>query len=205
MNGNIDHHLQRWGRGLAAWGKPILVRIAHEMNGDWYPWSIGVDRNTTAEYRAAFRRMRTIIKGEGAHQASFVWSPNVLSEGTRGFMDCYPGDDVVDYVGLDGYNWGDTPGHQWQSVRTLFPRSLSLLRQVAPTRPVLITEVGCANGSTAEDKSRWISDFFSFLEQHQSVLGFVWFQTDKERDWRINSTPASTQAFRDGLANWIRS
>jgi hypothetical protein len=32
------------------------------------------------------------------------------------------------------------------------------------------------------------------------LAGFVWFQLDKETDWRIDSSRSSTTAFRDGLA-----
>ncbi|MDH3052446.1 glycosyl hydrolase [Gordonia alkanivorans] len=202
-DGTIDADLRRWGEQLTDWGRPVYLRFAQEMNGAWYPWSIGVDRNTPAEYRAAFRRVRTIIEGRGASNVSFTWSPNVITEGTRDFTDCYPGDDVVDYLGLDGYNWGQSPGHHWQSADKLFRGSLESLTRLSPGRPILVTEVGCVEGSSPDMKARWIKDFFRIIERYPDVLGFLWFQMDKERDWRFNSTPASTKSFRDELARWI--
>ncbi|TYQ10697.1 UNVERIFIED_ORG: Beta-mannanase [Gordonia westfalica J30] len=172
------------------------------MNGTWYPWSIGVNGNTATDYRAAWSRVHSIISHE-APEVRFVWAPNAMTEGTGDFTDCYPGDDVVDYLGLDGYNWGQSSGHQWQSAQMLFSESLDALNRVSPDRPVIITEVGCADGGTPNLKAQWIADFFSVIESHPAVSSFVWFQMDKERDWRFNSTPASTKSFRDGLTDWI--
>lgn len=202
--GQHDSDLGRWAADLGSWGQPLLLRFAQEMNGTWYPWSVGVNGNTAAEYRTAWVRMHRIVSAQ-APNVEFVWAPNVLTEGARDFSDCYPGDRLVDYLGLDGYNWGDTPGHQWQSPEKLFSASVTALRRVSPRLPIVLTEVGCADGADPDQKARWINEFFDIVMGNPDVTGFLWFQTDKERDWRINSTPASMQAFRDGLANWIRS
>ncbi|WP_280985333.1 glycoside hydrolase family 26 protein [Gordonia namibiensis] len=201
-SGQHDADLERWALQLAAWERPALLRFAQEMNGTWYPWSIGVGGNTPQQYRDAWSRMHAII-ADKAPNVRFVWAPNTITEGTRDFVDCYPGDDVVDYLGLDGYNWGQSPGHQWQSVDKLFLKSLDVLGQVSTRRPILITEVGCADGATPDLKAKWITDFFDLIEDRANVAGFLWFQMDKERDWRFNSTPASTRSFRAGLARWM--
>lgn len=198
--GQHDPDLSRWGTQLSAWPYPILLRFAQEMNGTWYPWSIGVNGNTSEDYRAAWSRMHSVISGQ-APEVRFVWAPNAITEGTRDFTDCYPGAEVVDYLGLDGYNWGPIPGHQWQSAAKLFSNSLEALGRLR--QPILISEVGCADGPTPSLKAQWITDFFAIIESHPAVAGFVWFQMDKERDWRFNSTSASTTSFRNGLDHWI--
>ncbi|ASR01950.1 Endoglucanase H precursor [Gordonia rubripertincta] len=200
--GQHDSDLFRWGAQLGALPYPVLLRFAQEMNGTWYPWSIGTSQNTPQDYRAAWLRMHSIIS-EHAPNVHFVWAPNAITEGTRGFTDCYPGDDVVDYLGLDGYNWGQSPGHQWQSAHKLFSTSLEELSKLSSNRPTLITEVGCADGNTPDLKAEWISDFFRVIGSAPNVLGFVWFQMDKERDWRFNSSLASTESFRNGLELWM--
>ncbi|WP_249356549.1 MULTISPECIES: glycosyl hydrolase [unclassified Gordonia (in: high G+C Gram-positive bacteria)] len=202
--GQHDSDLQRWAAELDSWGHAVLLRFAQEMNGTWYPWSVGLYGNTAAEYRAAWVRMHRIVSAQ-APNVEFVWAPNVLTEGSRDFADCYPGDRFVDHLGLDGYNWGDTPGHQWQSPEKLFSASVAALRRLSATLPIVLTEVGCAGGADPGQKARWISEFFDVVMGNPDVTGFMWFQTDKERDWRINSSPTSTQAFRDGLSKWISS
>src|SRR5262249_38307566 len=37
-DGTWDAYIDRWGAAAAAFGKPILVAFAPEMNGDWFPW-----------------------------------------------------------------------------------------------------------------------------------------------------------------------
>ncbi|ROZ98781.1 glycoside hydrolase family 26 protein [Gordonia sp. OPL2] len=197
--GAFDADLHRWGAELGAWGRPVLLRFAQEMNGTWYPWSIGVNGNTAADYRATWKRMRAGIRSAGAANVEFVWAPNVVTEGTTAFVDAYPGADQVDRVALDGYNWGAAPGHHWQSPADLFSASLATLRDLDSTHPILITEVASADGPSPEDKAGWIRDFLTIVDAEPRLEGFLWFQTDKERDWRFNSTQVSLAAFRDGV------
>ena len=41
-------------------GKPLFVRFAHEMNGNWYPWGRGVDGNTPRDFRKPEARRRSL-------------------------------------------------------------------------------------------------------------------------------------------------
>lgn len=202
VEGRHDIDLARWADQLGSWGHAIFVRFAQEMNGTWYPWSIGVNQNTASEYRAAWSRMHAIVH-EKARNVRFVWAPNAVTEGTSDFVDCYPESGTVDYLGVDGYNWGASPGHSWQSAEKLFARSIATLERLNDRLPILVTEAGCADGDTPEHKAQWIKDFFAVMENSQRVEGFLWFQTDKERDWRFNSTVASAEAFRGSLRGWI--
>ncbi|WP_247602462.1 glycosyl hydrolase [Gordonia rubripertincta] len=199
--GQHDAALHRWAGQLSSWKHPVLLRFAQEMNGSWYPWSVGVSGNSAAEYRAAWQRMYAIISS-AASNVSFVWAPNAITEGTTDFTNCFPGHEFVDYLGLDGYNWGTIPGHQWQSADKLFSHSVAALDRLTPNLPILVTEVGCAEGNQPGLKAQWIREFFTVIETSERVSGFVWFQMDKERDWRFNSSSASTAAFRESLSQW---
>jgi hypothetical protein len=42
-------------QGMAAYGKPVLLRFAHEMhNQPSYSWAVGVNGNTASDYLAAW-------------------------------------------------------------------------------------------------------------------------------------------------------
>jgi hypothetical protein len=41
---------------------------------------------------------------------------------------------------------------------------------------------------------------FSTVARDPRIEGLVWFNINKETDWRINSSPAALAAFRGGLA-----
>ena len=110
-----------FAEGAGAWKKPVFIRFAHEMNGSWYPWSEWIDRNqnmvrdadeetgfTAAKYRQVFRNVALMFR-KYAPNAAMVWCPNsgLLGGGQRDvFRPFYPGDDVVDWVGLDIYERG---------------------------------------------------------------------------------------------------
>ncbi len=50
------------------------------MNGNWYPWSVGVNQNTAEQYRAAWTRMHSIVSEQAPH-VRFVWAPpNAITE-----------------------------------------------------------------------------------------------------------------------------
>ena len=39
LAGQWDGYIDRWADGAKAVGKPILVSLCNEMNGNWFPWS----------------------------------------------------------------------------------------------------------------------------------------------------------------------
>jgi hypothetical protein len=67
------------------------------------------------------------------------------------------------------------------------------------TKPVLIAEVGSAEAGG--DKAAWITAFFAMVEANPSIGGFVWFNIQKETDWRIQSSSSAQRAFATEVAD----
>jgi beta-mannanase len=201
--GRYDTYVRTWAKQAASYDKPFRLRFAHEMNGDWYPWAVGSPGGSPEDYVAAYRRVQGIFDDAGAKRVEWVWCPNVIINGNaEAISRCYPGDNFVDIVGVDGYNFGDRPGHQWTQPAELFGTALALAAQLAPGKPVWINEVGC--GDEGGDKSRWISDFISWLAG-TDVRGLIWFEVDGNPDapdWRLTSSAATTAAAKAALASW---
>ncbi|GII98576.1 glycosyl hydrolase family 26 [Sediminihabitans luteus] len=199
-DGDHDADLERWAAALADQDGPVLLRFAHEMNGDWYPWAVGVNGNTADDYLAAWAHLRDVLDAAGASRVQLVWAPNVPLDGASDDVAAaFPGPDAVDVLGLDGYNWGDGDGHAWEDPDELFGPGLAMLDALDGDRPVLVTEVASVEGPGPEDKARWVGDLVDLLATTPGVVGLVWFQTVKERDWRLNSTQASQEALRTAL------
>jgi beta-mannanase len=197
--GAFDEHIHAWAADVGAWGHPLLLRFAHEMNGDWYPWCEGVNENRPGDYAAAWRHVHGIFRTVGALNVQWAWTPYVRLPGSAPLESFYPGSDYVDWVGLDGYNWGSTRSwSRWQSFAEIFEASLAELRGITD-KTVLIGEV--ASTEIGGDKAAWIGDFFEALAGDRSIRAFVWFNFDKESDWRIQSSEAATSAFAAGLAS----
>jgi len=197
--GAHDAYVRRWAEGARRYGRPLLLRFAHEMNGDWYPWAEAANGNRPGEYVAAWRRVRDAFRTAGADNVAWVWCPNVAYPGATPLRELYPGDADVDWAGVDGYNGGTAlPWGGWRSAEELFAPSLRELAAVAPGKPLLIGETGSAEAGGS--KAAWVRGFFAMLERHPEVGAFVWFDHHKEADWRITSSEAARRAFAAGLA-----
>jgi mannan endo-1,4-beta-mannosidase len=89
---------------------PVQIRPFHEFTGDWFWWGRS---NRPEIYKAAWREMVDYLRrGRGLHAALWVFCPDKPTDRyqlSRGgdFERFYPGDDVVDVVGFDRYDWAD--------------------------------------------------------------------------------------------------
>lgn len=199
-SGVYDGYVRSWALTLAAAGHPVYLRPFHEMNGNWYPWGGAVNGNHPRTFRRAWRHLRRLFREEGADNVAFVWCPYAHSvpEGPENALEQYfPGAEEVDWLALDGYNWGTTQSwSEWQSFVQVFEPAYRRLLQLAPGKPMMIAEVGCAE--QGGDKGAWIREALTALASRLSrVQVLVWFNVDKECDWRLTSSPAALQAFRE--------
>ena len=193
LNGSSDAHIAANARRLAAFGRPVLLRFAWEMNGDWYPWGGARNGNDTAGYIRSWRRVHDIFATAGAKNVSWVWSPNWNNSpgaAWNRFQAYYPGDTYVDWVGVSGYNL-----HR-ETADTLFK---NIYAAYSARKPIMIAEVGAVDrgGSTKAD---WIDRFAAWAEERPAVGAVVWFDTDThpgtEERWRIDTGPGPLAAYR---------
>jgi mannan endo-1,4-beta-mannosidase len=197
--GAHDARIRRWAAAARDWNRLLLLRFAPEMNGTWNPWSVGIGGTTSKTFVAAWRRVYELFESEGAHNVEWVWAPNVDFPGATPLRSVYPGDHYVDWVGIDGYNWGRSRrSARWQSFDEIFGPTLAQLRRLT-TKPIMLAET--ASTEVGGDKAAWISDFFRSLERNRDIRAFVWFNYSKETDWRIQSSEAARSAFARGVAD----
>ena len=172
--GAQDDYVRKYARDVKAWGQPLMLRLAHEMNGSWYPWATAFPKNadngarnngnTPADYVAMWRHVWEIFQSEKADNAFWVWSPNLLfinaanspQQAQQDYRDLYPGDKYVDWLGIDGYNNGVKD--QWRSFSELFGPSYQALTQLSD-KPLMIAEFGCTEGGAPQgsSKAQWIT------------------------------------------------
>lgn len=189
VSGKLDSTIKARAAGAKALAQRFFLDFAAEMNGD-EAWG----GNNPPLYVAAYRHIHDIFVAAGATNVVWAWCPNVtdVGGGNKKTMDYYPGDDYVDWTGVDGYNWGSVGGG-WQSFQTVFARIYPLL--AAKGKPILIGETACA--SVGGDKAAWIDGIIPSLKAaFPLVKGLVWFDKNKEADWRIDSSPESLAAFQ---------
>ena len=206
LRGRYDDYIQNWALDLKEISGPIFFRPMHEMNGNWYPWCGKINGNQPEEYIEAWRYIRSIFNEAQNDQLMWVWSPyahSVPDESGNEIWRYYPGTKEVDWLALDGYNWGNTQTwSNWLGFKEIFEEAYEELASLAPEKPMMIAEVGCAE--EGGNKGDWIEEAFQILkERFPKIETFVWFNTNKECDWRIESSLQSFRAFRKGLTDWV--
>ncbi|MGZ4245390.1 MAG: glycoside hydrolase family 26 protein [Solirubrobacteraceae bacterium] len=188
--GDHDALIDRWAIEIARYGRPVMIRFAPEMNGDWLPWSTGVNGNRRDDYVAAWRHVRQRFRRAGATNAIWVWNPIAAYDGSTPLRTLFPGTGEVDWVALDGYNWGAARNWGWQSYADIFAPTVRALRALAPGRPLMIAEIGCAPDPR---KAGWVNDTLQ-AARADHLNAVVWFDFAKEVDWRLAGDPASARA-----------
>ncbi len=202
--GHFDDYFKQWAEAARVYGKVFYLRFGFEMNGDWFEWGMQPDI-----FKKAWHRVHRIFSEAGAKNVKWIFSPNVLWGDKTFAKDVepyYPGEEWVDVVGLDGYNFGDHHDiyHHWQSYDEVFEKSIEALG--AFSKPLWITEISSAPGSA---KAAWVSDFLQKFKTDSRLKAFIWFQYDKreerEPDWRIQSDSQSLKVFRKEWSAYLKS
>ena len=194
VNGKFDSYIRAWAAELAAWGKPVRLRFAQEMNGNWYPWSETANGNHAGQFVRAWRHVHDLFAAAGATNVKWVWSP--VSGAPREY---FPGNRYVNVVGLTCLNGGTTAFHRgWRSFASICGNSIRELHALAPNLPIEISEV--ASAEAGGNKAAWIKGMFAYLGQHPEVKAVVWFNLRKQANWPIESSGAAARAFAGAVA-----
>ena len=202
INGNFDPYIQKWADDSKHWGYPYFLRFAAEMNGTWFPWSERVNGNKSGEYAQAWRHVHDIFTSTGVTNVTWVWSPNIeYDNGSKLLEGLYPGDMYVDWLGMDGYNWG-TVSHPnvtgWQTFSEVFSQTYTHITTLS-TKPLMVAET--ASTKQGGSKSDWITDAYSTQIpcNFKKIKAVIWFNENKETDWRIESSLAAQNAFATAI------
>jgi mannan endo-1,4-beta-mannosidase len=195
INGDHDEYIRSWAEGVKSLPYTIAIRFAHEMNGNWYPWGVITNGNSVGEYIRAWRHVHDIFTQLGVKNVIWVWSPNIVWNGSTNPAELYPGNKYVDWIGLSGY-YG-TPGMtQYRSFDATFNQTIAQLRRFT-NKPLVITETGATNVNGL--MARWITQMFQQLPAHTQIIGIIWFEGIAAVDWRVADYPAAAAAFQAGL------
>jgi beta-mannanase len=196
IDGAHDAYIKSFATAVQAAKVPVVLRFAHEMNGDWYPWSEGVNGNTPGQYAQAWRHIWTIFQQVGATNVIWDWAPNILRGATNtDLAELYPGDAYVDWVGVTGYEDHET------TPQSLFDPTLQSIRAFT-AKPLLISETGAQPGSR---KAEFTSNFLAWLRGQKDVVGFVWSEMTTSQgagaDWGFDADSGTLAVFRVGIQN----
>ena len=185
VDGKADTYIRDYAKGVKGYGEEIWLRPLHEANGDWY-----------------FRHIVKIFKEEGVTNVKWVWTTNASNQGSGTTLTGnYPGDEYVDYISIDGYNWGTCQSwSSWQTFSQVFKKAYDALAKI--NKPLFIAEI--SSSERGGNKAEWITDMFEhFATDFSRVFAVMWFSQSKEAnegDWALNTSQAAVDAWKAGIA-----
>src|SRR6266568_226010 len=191
--GRYDDYLRSFASAVKAFDSRVILSFGHEMNGVWYSW--GYRHVPPAVFVAAWRRIVTVFRQQGADKVTWLWTVNVIHE--RGDIPSpapwWPGRSYVNWVGIDGYYYKPS----WKFA-SLFGPTIKEVRKLT-LDPILISETAVAPSAGQPAK---ITDLIAGIRAY-GLVGFVWFDVNKKRDWSLSS-PAAIAAFARGARMFRR-
>jgi len=202
LAGRYDPLLDVFIQGARLYGKLLVIRFAHEMNLERYHWGgprDGYGPQSPALYREMFRYVAKRFRAAKVTNVLFAFCPNAESlphpqrdnAHWNEVAAYYPGDDVVDLMGMDGYNWGTTQtraNNGWDSTfrsfADIFGPTYKELKALAPGKPLLVFEMSSA--AAGGDKAVWLREALETATAWD-LAALNWFQANKEVDWRLGN------------------
>ena len=177
---------------------PLIFRPWHENNGSWFWW--GQDNCSDEEFHALWNYTQDCINAVPIASSTLkdylVWSysPNLSGAWTEAeWLVRYPGDDRVDLIGEDAYQWGT----EADFIKQL-DSDLNIITKIASERGKLIavTECGYQN---SPDSTWWQRVFRPLTEKYPVCYFLPWRNYSKDH---FGASPAATTA--DDFKAWAK-
>ena len=189
--GKYDGYLTSYAEAVHSYNHPVILSFGHEMNGNWYSW--GYRHTRPASFVAAWRHIVTVFRESRVHNVTWLWTVNVMHRGRSIASPAawWPGHRYVTWVGLDGYYYKPS----W-TFAPLFGPTIAVVRKLTQD-PILIAET---SASPTTDQPAKITNLFAGIRLYE-LLGFVWFNSVHNLDWRLDN-PAAVAAFHRGAKTY---
>ena len=219
ISGAEDDIIRRTAQQMKAFGHEFFMRYCWEMDGSRKQGTVKGPK----QFVAAWQRMYRIFQEEGATNVIWTWTANAA-----GFKDkrkysnneppgpyFYPGDEYVDWVAADGYNWGVSKrnqGDRWRQVLEIFDEFMIFARTTS--KPIMIGEYGAQEQKEdPEAKPEWMRLAHDVLINKpktpdckhcgafSDVAAVVYFDVDygAHGDWRIMSSTGDPRRLQGGV------
>lgn len=204
-DGAYDRHFVELGKLLVARGQAdAYLRVGWEFNGGWYPWAAAADPAAWTRY---FRRIVAALRSVPGQRFRIVWNP---AQGEQQIAPdrVYPGDDVVDVIGLDIYNqsWRpqdeSDPQGRWANLQKM-PYGLDWVAGFARQhrKPLALPEWGTGtrpDGHGWGDDPLFIANMARWISANNVAYHVYWDYNAGDFDGELSSgrQPLSAAAFR---------
>ena len=153
---------------------PVLFRPWHEHTGSWFWW--GQDVCTKDQYIALWRLTVDRLKEKGVTNALYSYSAAAMeNQDEAAYMERYPGDDIIDLLGIDHYCYAATPDDTVaiNSFAERLDQYLDILCRLGRTheKAVALTEAGYRG---IPSDNWWTHTLMPVLNKYPIAYALVW-------------------------------
>ena len=199
--------MQRLASGVRRHGDSMTVIFHHEPEA-----GTNSAYGNNEDFKAAFRKLHNVFEAEGANNAQFAWVMtnwafavgDIRPDDPRVADRWYPGDDVVDFIGADPYNWNNcrnSTTEPWRSLEEIIEPFVRWADR-KPNKPLILAEFG-SDDAGGTRKAEWIDDARSLFKSGKHKDRFaavIYFSSDHAAaghpgcDWFLNSSSNTLDA-----------
>lgn len=207
--GAIDRHIDALADHLKkTFRHRFFLAIWHEPENDV------VERPgsgmTAEDYRAMYRHVVLRLRSDGVTWAVTVMDYMGFDQWARtDFFDrLWPGNDVVDWIGLDPYGTGARSGYAARTLGALvdrpegdFPGYYTWAQRQHPNKPIMLAEWGVeADAGNPAGQARFFRDVARELGHYPAIKALVYFDMpsppDGQRRTYLRAYPGTTTAYQ---------
>lgn len=154
---------------------PVLFRPWHEHTGSWFWW--GEALCTPEQYKALWEMTRKVFDDKNIDNVVWVYSPDKVKSEEQ-YLERYPGDSLVDVMGIDIYAFGAEEGVE--PFRELAKTGLDIATKVAADHGKMLafTETGLESLPVAD----WYSQvLMPAIDSYPIAFVCVWRNAKSDR------------------------
>ena len=196
LSGAWDPQIISLADSIKVLGTPTFVRPGFEFGSGNSGYH--ADKMTGAEYIAIWRHLRQVFANRGVTNVAWIW--NTVNPDTFNYMDYYPGDDQVDWWGINYFTYGQMV-YGTDFVNDAYTHH----------KPVFVSESNPIENNGTSNPANWNSWFvpyFSLFSSHPNLKGFIyisnpWNKPGFWQEWpdsRINTNPTILQNYSAQLS-----
>jgi hypothetical protein len=201
--GKYDAYITTWAMEAKNMNNTLFIRLGHEMNDPYrYPW--GPQNNKPADYIAAWIHVHKIFDDIGATNIKWIWSPHP----SYGWFDAYyPGDQYVDWVGVNILNYGTVAAwSKWWTFKEMFGSHYDDLAKYG--KNIMIAEFGSL--VVGGDRSKWFEEALTSLPiNYPAVKSLLFFNYSSDQtttqqvvDWTFLNDTATVRTIAWEIHHW---
>ena len=217
-DGRYDADIEKAAAQVRDFGEPLFMTFFHEPEDNIRDVAAGnaaTEQRYIDDYSAAFRHIHDEFDAAGADNVVWVWDmQGFLPNWERYYINgLYPGDDVVDWIGYNPYNWHECqPNARWRSFTEVASSFYDWLDEGGPNRPsvdkpVMLGEFGSEENQGAptsdQTKAEWLREAGQVLpDRFPRLKAAFYFDTEGRNtngvpqfcDWGLDSSSSSMAA-----------